>query len=70
MIRGCLTVRETAEYLGVKPCTVYEWTRLGILPHVRIQRRVLYRLKSLDRFLESRETPTMRAWTPRKEKIA
>lgn len=56
MIRGTLTVRETADYLGIRPCTVREWARLGILPHLRIQRRILFRLRTLDKFLESRES--------------
>lgn len=72
MIRGCLTAKETAEYLGIKTRTVWEWARLGILPHVRIQHRVLYRWTSLERFLELRETPTIRKteWRPRKEKAS
>jgi excisionase family DNA binding protein len=31
-----LTPQEIAEYLGVKPSTIYQWTHQGFIPHVKL----------------------------------
>jgi excisionase family DNA binding protein len=47
-----LTVRETAEALGISPRTLWSLTApRGPLPAVRIRRRVFYRVQDLDEFI-------------------
>ena len=36
-----LTAKAVAKILNVTPWTVYQWTRAGLLPHVRIGSRSL-----------------------------
>ena len=46
---------QVAEYLGVSPRTVARWTKRGVLPHVRLGRRVIrYRERDLDSLVEKR----------------
>ena len=44
-----------ARYLGVHPRTLDRLTERGELPAVRIGRRKLYRLETLERYAASRE---------------
>jgi len=32
-----LTPQEIAEYLGVQPSTIYQWTHEGFIPYVKIK---------------------------------
>ncbi len=50
-----LTVEEIAEYLQVKPSTIYQWTHQGFIPHVKLGNRVRFRLSMVDRWVERRE---------------
>ena len=50
-----LTVEEIAEYLQVKPSTIYQWTHQGFIPHVKLGNRVRFRLSQVDRWIERRE---------------
>ena len=52
--RDIMTVREAAEYLGMKPPTLYKYIRRGILPAFKIGS--LWRLKK----------STLDAWIARK----
>jgi excisionase family DNA binding protein len=54
---GLLTVREAAEYLGVSRQTVYEWKAQGILAHVKLGRKLMFRQRDLDEFIQ-------RNWKP------
>jgi hypothetical protein len=44
-----------AQYLGVSPGTLANWQSTGFrrVPHVKIGKRVKYRVADLDRFIES-----------------
>jgi excisionase family DNA binding protein len=51
-----ITVRELAERLHVKPCTIYEWTRrqTARIPHFPISRKViLFRWSDVVRWIEA-----------------
>ncbi len=48
-----LDVNAMARALSVSPRTVAELTRLGKLPHVRLQRRVLYPLDRVRDYIAS-----------------
>jgi excisionase family DNA binding protein len=47
-----MTVNEIAEYLQVKPSTIYQWTHQGYIPHVKLGNRVRFRLSHVDRWIE------------------
>jgi len=50
-----MTVEEIAEYLQVKPSTIYQWTHTGYIPHIKLGNRVRFRLSQVDRWVEKRE---------------
>ncbi len=50
-----LTVEEIADYLRVKPSTIYQWTHQRFIPHVKLGNRVRFRLSQVDRWIEKRE---------------
>jgi excisionase family DNA binding protein len=46
---------QVAEYLGVSPRTVARWTDRGVLPHVKLSKRVIrYRRCDLEAMVEKR----------------
>ena len=49
-----LTVEEIADYLHVKPSTIYQWTHQGFIPHVKLGNRIRFRLRQVDRWIEKR----------------
>jgi len=49
-----LTVEEIAEYLSLKPSTIYQWTHQGSIPHVKLGNRVRFKVSQIERWLESR----------------
>jgi excisionase family DNA binding protein len=52
--RRLMTVDEIADYLQVKPSTIYQWTHQGYIPHVKLGNRVRFRLSQVDRWVERR----------------
>jgi len=50
-----LRPRDAAAALGISPSTLDRLTRAGKIPHVKINRLVLYRVETLRRWLEERE---------------
>ena len=54
-----LAAHEAAAFLNIKPATLYDWAKKGIVPHIRIlagKKRPLLRFRRDDllRFIESR----------------
>jgi excisionase family DNA binding protein len=52
-VTGCyLTVREVTVRYGVKPCTVYEWTRTGGVPYRKLpgRKQLMFSVADLDAF--------------------
>jgi len=49
-----LTVEEIAEYLSLKPSTIYQWTHQGFIPHVKLGNRVRFKVSQIEKWLESR----------------
>lgn len=47
-----LTVQEVADYLQVKPSTIYQWTHMGYIPHVKLGNQVRFRIAVIDNWLE------------------
>lgn len=54
-----LRPRDAAQMLSVSPRTLYNWTRAGLIPYVKIGRTVLYRVADLEDWLsrQSRRAP-------------
>jgi excisionase family DNA binding protein len=50
-----LTIREVADRLGLPLLTAREWTRRGLLPVVRVGRRVFVRARALHRWVKEHE---------------
>ena len=64
-----LKAEEVAELLNVQPSTVYEWTRTGYIPHLRLgigKKRPCVRFKqsAIASWLQERECPGRRRRVP------
>jgi excisionase family DNA binding protein len=55
-MESLLTVDEIAEYLNVKPSTIYQWTHQGFIPHIKLGNLVRFDLKKIGRWLDGRST--------------
>jgi excisionase family DNA binding protein len=53
-VNRLLTVQEIADYLQVRPSTIYQWTHQGFIPHVKLGNRIRFRLSQVDRWLEKK----------------
>ena len=51
-----INVETTAEVLGVAPKTIRNWVSIRFIPYVKIGGRVLFRPKSLELWLNKKET--------------
>jgi excisionase family DNA binding protein len=49
-----LTVKDVSEILKVSQFTVKRWTRLNMIPHVRLPRHLRFRREDVERFLSLR----------------
>jgi len=50
-----LRPREAAKLLGVSPRLLWQWTKDGRIPSIKLSRTVLYRRESLEEFLAAAE---------------
>ena len=50
-----INVETTAEVLGVAPKTVRNWVSVRFIPYVKLGRRVMFRPKSLELWLNKKE---------------
>jgi len=49
-----LTVEEIAEYLKLRPSTIYQWTHQGFIPHIKLGNRVRFRISQIEKWLDSK----------------
>lgn len=49
--RLAVTTKEAAQMLSISERTLWEWTRKGIIPAVKVERRYLYSVEALRRFV-------------------
>ncbi len=56
-------VEQAAEYLGIRPKTLYEWVRLGRVPYRKIGFNVRFDPEELERWTESQSRGADRADT-------
>jgi len=57
--RRLLTVRETAQYLGLDVDTVYRKARLREVPCVKVGRSLRFDVKALERFIDEHTIATI-----------
>ncbi len=53
--RPLLTVNEVANWLQLKPSTIYAWAASGRLPHVRVGGRIRFQYTDILGWLEARK---------------
>lgn len=58
--RTTLTMRETAEYLGISYWLVNQLVRRREIPCARVGGRVLFRVQALDDYLKNKEEKSLR----------
>ena len=58
--RTTLTMKETAEYLGVSYWLVNQLVRRKQIPCARVGGRVLFRVQALDEYLKEKEENSLR----------
>lgn len=56
MDRTTLTVKEVADYIGVSKDLVYKLVREKEIPAVRIGRRLVFRMESIEKWMVGKET--------------
>ena len=49
-----LTPAEIAQLLGVKQSTIYQWTHMGFIPHIKLGGLLRFKEADIDRWLEKR----------------
>ncbi len=50
-----LTVQDLADYLRVKPIWVYQKTRKGEIPHLKIGKMLRFRRSTIEEWLKGKE---------------
>ena len=58
--RTTLTMRETAEYLGISYWLVNQLVRRREIPYARVGGRVLFRVQALDEYLKEKEEKSLK----------
>lgn len=58
--RTTLTMRETAEYLGILYWLVNQLVRRREIPCARVGGRVLFRVQALDEYLKEKEEKSLK----------
>lgn len=56
MLQKTLTVTDVAQLLGVSTVTIYTLVREQRIPHFRIQSRILFRLESINEWIDQMES--------------
>ena len=49
---------ECAHRIGVATVTLFRWRQAGMIPYVKVGRRILYRREAIDAWLAKREHAT------------
>lgn len=56
MERQTLNVKEVAKYLGISKDLVYQLVRENRIPHLKVGRRILFRIISINNWMHNVET--------------
>ena len=52
-----ITIKEAAEFLGIKEMTLYTWRHKGVVPCYKIQGKLLFRRSELNKYAEKYKEP-------------
>lgn len=52
--RDIMTVKEAAEYLGIKPSTLYKYIKQGVIPAFKIGSLWRFKKSALDRWISTK----------------
>jgi excisionase family DNA binding protein len=55
-----LDIDELAEWLRVKPCTIYKWVHEGRIPYVKMIRLVRFKEEDILKWLEEKHHKKLR----------
>lgn len=47
-----INVAEVADYLRVKPSTIYQWTHEKYIPHIKVGNQVRFKVAAIDVWLD------------------
>ncbi|TCJ01339.1 helix-turn-helix domain-containing protein [Cytobacillus praedii] len=61
MQRKTLTAQEIAKYIGVHVDTIYTMVRQREIPHVRVRRRILFNVETIDAWMRNQEQKSLEA---------
>ena len=50
-----LTIDDLVKILSVKKSTIYQWTHLGLVPHIKIGNFVRFKEKEIEKWLSTKE---------------
>lgn len=53
-MESLLTPQQVADKLGVKLGTIYQWTHMEFIPHVKLGRFLRFREKDLEQWVQSK----------------
>lgn len=56
-----MTVWEASDYLRISPSALYACCQRGQLPYIKWGRRLRFRKRDLDRYLEDHQRPVLEA---------
>ncbi len=59
IIKKYANIKEVSEYTRIPVKTLYDWAAQGIVPSIKIQRRGLFDLADMDKFMESLKRPAI-----------
>ena len=62
-----LNIDELAEALGVARATVYDWTHDRKIPFIKVGRRVMFRPRTIEKWLKDREVPMSEFWNKKRQ---
>lgn len=55
-----LTRMQLASKLGLSPWSIWRWTKEGKMPHIRIDKRIFYRVDTIQRWLTDAEKASIK----------
>ena len=54
-----ISVKELAEYISIKPSTIYAWVHEGYIPHYKIGRLVRFNMEEIERWIKKRKAKSI-----------
>ena len=52
-------VKELAEYISVKPSTIYQWVHEGYIPHYKIGGCVRFNIEEIERWIKKKKAKSI-----------